>query len=247
MMAEFRIAHLFPEALNTGGDRGNVLCLQKRLEWRGISCAAEELRLDEKRSLAEFDLLYIGGGQEFAREAVTEKLRGGWDAEIRAAVKDGKVVLATAGGFQLMGQYFETRSGDRFPYLGVADFHTVEGSERFVDNYAFRAGEESGGGEIVGFENHSGRTYLADGVAPLGTVITGRGNNGEDGTEGARKNNLFACYAHGPLLPKNPAFCDLLLRVALEQRSGRCELAPLDDNFENLAHDTVLAKMRKGV
>ena len=244
-MKEIRIAHLFPEALNTGGDGGNILCLQKRLQWRGIGCEVDRLRLDEKKSLAGYDLLYIGGGQEFEREAVLAGLRTGRDGEIRAALADGTVVLATGGGFQLMGQYFETRQGDRFHFLGAADFHTVEGAERLVGNYAFRLGEESGGGIVVGFENHSGRTHLAQGTEPLGSVLTGHGNNGEDGTEGVRLNNLFGSYAHGPLLPKNAFFCDFLLRTALERKCGSGDLAPLDDTFETLAHDTVLAKMRK--
>lgn len=239
-MADLKIAHLLPEALNTGGDGGNILCLKKRLEWRGIGCAVDELRLGGMRELASYDLLYLGGGQEFKREEVLEDLRRGADGEIRAAVHDGRVVLATGGGFQLMGQYFETTDGDRFQYLGAADFHTVEGRERLIGNYAFELGEASGGGVVVGFENHSGRTRLA-GCDPLGTVIRGHGNNGEDKTEGVRSENLFGTYAHGPLLPKNPQFCDFILGVALARKYGSFDLAPLDDNFETFAHDTVLA------
>ena len=273
-MERFRIAHLYPEVFNTGGDRGNVLCLKQRLSWRGFECEVEEIRPGQKSRLADYDLLYIGGGQEFDRASVLESLRGGDDEELRAAIRDGKVVLATCGGYQLMGQYFETRGGDRFRFLGIADFHTVEGKDRLIGNYAFSLPEDLGGGEIVGFENHSGRTYFGNGTGqesgrteggattavadgadaaadaattrPLGTVLTGFGNNGEDRTEGARCYNLFCSYAHGPLLPKNPRFADFLLALALAQRGGGADLAPLDDSFETLAHDTVLAATLEG-
>ena len=112
-----------------------------------------------------------------------------------------------------------------------------------IDNYAFRLGEESGGSTVVGFENHSGRTYLGPGVKPLGTVLKGYGNNGEDKTEGVRYKNVFGSYSHGPILPKNPELCDEILRSALERRYGRADLSPLEDRFEKLAHEKVLERV----
>ena len=128
-------------------------------------------------------------------------------------------------------------------FLGAIDFYTVGGKVRMIDNYAFRLGEESGGSTVVGFENHSGRTYLGPGVKPLGTVLKGYGNNGEDKTEGVRYKNVFGSYSHGPILPKNPELCDEILRSALERRYGRADLSPLEDRFEKLAHEKVLERV----
>lgn len=127
--------------------------------------------------------------------------------------------------------------------LGAIDFYTIGGKERMIGNYAFRLGEESGGSTIVGFENHSGRTFLGTGVRPLGKIIKGYGNNGKDRTEGVRYKNAFCTYSHGPVLPKNPAFADTLIETALKRKYGTCSLDPLQDNFERLAHDTVLKQI----
>ena len=121
---------------------------------------------------------------------------------------------------------------------------TVGSKKRMIGNYKFRCGEESGGSVVVGFENHSGKTRLGSGLRPLGKVLAGFGNNGEDGTEGAHYLNVFGTYSHGPLLPKNPAFCDLLLQTALERKYGRAELSPLDDRAENAAHDEMCARLK---
>lgn len=121
--------------------------------------------------------------------------------------------------------------------------YTIGGKERMIGNYAFRLGEESGGSTIVGFENHSGRTFLGTGVRPLGKIIKGYGNNGKDRTEGVRYKNAFCTYSHGPVLPQNPAFADTLIETALKRKYGTCSLDPLQDNFERLAHDTVLKQI----
>ena len=139
-----------------------------------------------------------------------------------------------------MGSYYETADGAKCDYLGAVDFHTVGSRDRMIGNYAFRMGDSV----VVGFENHGGRTRLGDGVQPLGTVISGFGNNGEDGTEGVRHINLFGTYSHGPVLPKNPEFADLLLKTALERKYGSSEmLSPLADTAERAAHDAVLHRV----
>lgn len=237
------ICHLYPEVLNLYGDRGNIRCMQQRLRWRGIPSEVTSLRIGEKADFTKFDLFFIGGGQDFEQEVLLEDLHSGKDREILAAIEDGKTFLTICGGYQMMGHYYETHDGVRNEFLGAVDFYTVGGDVRMIGNYAFALGEESGGSTIVGFENHSGRTYLGDGVRPLGTVIKGYGNNGKDGTEGVRYRNLFGSYSHGPVLPKNPKFCDLLLTTALERKYGKWDLAPLDDSVEEEAHDAVLDRV----
>ena len=243
---KLRICHLYPEVLNLYGDRGNIQCLVRRLEWRGIEAGVDEVGIGDSRSLADYDLFFIGGGQDFEQEVLLGDLRAGKGDAIRAAVEDGRTFLTICGGYQMMGHYYETHDGTRCEFLGAVDFYTVGGKVRMIDNYAFRLGEESGGSTVVGYENHSGRTYLGSGVKPLGTVLKGNGNNGEDGTEGVRYRNVFGTYSHGPVLPKNPDFADVLLTTALRRRYGAADLEPLPDAFERAAHESVLAGVLSG-
>ena len=238
---ELNICHLYPEVLNLYGDRGNIRCMKKRLEWRGIKAHVDELKIGEHRDLTAYDLFFIGGGQDFEQEVLLGDLKSGKADEIRSAVEDGKTFLCICGGYQMMGHYYETYDGVKCEFLGAVDFYTVGGKTRMIDNYAFRLSEESGGSTVVGFENHSGKTYLGAGVTPLGTVLKGNGNNGEDGTEGVRYQNVFGTYSHGPVLPKNPEFCDYILKTALERRYGSAQLEPLGDREEAYAHD-IMAK-----
>ena len=239
---ELKICHLYPDVLNLYGDRGNILCLQKRLEWRGIGCRVDYVKLGDPNSLTGYDLFFIGGGQDFDQEVLLEDLRTKKGPDIGAALEDGRTFLCICGGYQMMGHYYETAEGEKCEFLGAIDFYTVGGKKRMIGNYAFRLGEESGGSTVIGFENHSGRTWLGSGVRPLGKVLKGYGNNGMDKTEGVRYRNAFCTYSHGPVLPKNPALADTLIETALRRKYGACSLNPLQDNFENLAHDTVLKK-----
>ena len=240
---EVRICHLYPDVLNLYGDRGNILCLRKRLEWRGIECGVDYVKLGEQKSLTGYDIFFIGGGQDFDQEILLEDLRLRKGPEIRAALEDGQTFLCICGGYQMMGHYYETADGEKCEFLGAIDFYTVGGKKRMIGNYAFRLGDHSGKSTVVGFENHSGRTWLGSGVRPLGKVLKGFGNNGKDRTEGVRFRNAFCTYSHGPVLPKNPAFADTLLETALRRKYGACSLEPLQDNFESLAHNTVLKRI----
>ena len=240
---ELKICHLYPDVLNLYGDSGNIRCLQKRLLWRGIGAEVTKMPLGTKTSLAGYDIVFIGGGQDFEQQVLLDDLHRGRDSEIRAAALDGVVFLTICGGYQMMGHYYETFDGKRCDFIGALDLCTIGAKKRMIGNYKFECTPSAGGSVVVGFENHSGRTMLGSGLEPLGTVLSGYGNNGEDKTEGAHWKNVFGTYSHGPMLPKNPAFCDLLLQTALERRYGRAELAPLDDAAETAAHDEMCAKL----
>ena len=242
-MSELKICHLYPEVLNLYGDRGNILCMTKRLQWRGIRTEVTRVGIGDGTALADFDLFFIGGGQDFEQEVLLEDLKAGKGEEICAAVKDGKTFLTICGGYQMMGHYYETFDGTKCEFLGAVDLYTVGSKTRMIDNYAYEVDNAGEKIMVVGFENHSGKTYLGAGVSPLGKVLAGNGNNGEDGTEGVRYKNVFGTYSHGPLLPKNPKLCDLILQTALVRKYGSCTLEPLPDDFENLAHDSVLEKV----
>ncbi len=242
---ELKICHLYPDVLNLYGDGGNIRCLTQRLHWRGIGASVTKMPIGARESLAGFDLVFIGGGQDFEQQVLLDDLHRGRDRELVAAIEDGVCVLAICGGYQMLGAYYETHEGERCDFVGALDLCTVGAKKRMIGNYMFRVPEELGGFTVVGFENHSGKTRLGSGVEPLGRVLAGFGNNGEDGTEGARYKNVFGTYSHGPLLPKNPAFADLLLRRALERKTGSGELSPLDDTLELMAHDEMCARLER--
>lgn len=240
---ELKICHMYPDVLNLYGDGGNIICMKKRLNWRGIEASVTKLPIGERASLADFDIVFIGGGQDFEQEVLLDDLHRGKDREIMSAIDDGVVFLTICGGYQMMGSYYETYDGKRCDFIGAVDLYTVGSKQRMIGNYKFRCVDDAGGSVVVGFENHSGKTYLGADAKPLGQVLAGLGNNGEDGTEGVRHKNLFGCYCHGPMLPKNPAFCDMLLQTALERRYGAVTLDPLDDRAELAAHDEMCAKL----
>ena len=240
---ELKICHLYPDVLNLYGDGGNILCLKRRLEWRGIDVTVEQRPIGSGSSLGGYDLLFVGGGQDFEQEVLLEDLHKGKDRELKAAIEDGLTVLAICGGYQMLGNYYETWEGSRCDFIGAIDLYTKGSPDRMIGNYKFRCGESAGGSIVVGFENHSGRTWLGNGVEPLGKVLKGFGNNGKDGTEGVHYKNVFGTYSHGPLLPKNPEFCDRLLLTALQRKYGPAELEPLDDRAELTAHDEMCEKI----
>ena len=232
---ELKICHLFPDVLNLYGDRGNVTCMQKRLQWRGVGVSVSQVSVGTRLRASDYDLFFIGGGQDFEQEVLLSDLRGEKTAEIKAAIEDGKTFLAICGGYQMLGSYYKTWDGRQCDFIGALDLYTVGQEKRMIGDYMFTC-EELGGQTVVGFENHSGKTYLGAGLRPIGRVLAGFGNNGEDGMEGARYKNVFCTYSHGCLLPKNPVLADHILKTALERKYGAAELAPLDDTIENDAH-----------
>jgi len=243
-MSELKICHLYPDVLNLYGDRGNIICMQKRLEWRGIDAHVTELPIGQNADFTEFDLFFIGGGQDFEQEVLASDLFDTGKAKsMREAVADGKVFLAICGGYQMMGNYYKTWDGQQCDFVGAVDIYTIGDKERMIGDYAFECTPESGGSAVIGFENHSGKTYLGEGVSALGTVIKGFGNNGQDKTEGCRHKNFFGTYSHGPLLPKNPELADFILKTALERKYGFSTLQPLDDTAELAAHNSVIKRL----
>ena len=234
---ELKICHLYPDLLNLYGDRGNTVCMEKRLQWRGIDCRFTEVKYGDNDPLSDYDLIFIGGGQDFEQKLLMEDLQRGKGNNIKAAAEDGKSFLAICGGYQLLGHYYQMSDGTKCEYIGAIDVFTVAGEKRMIGNTACISEEA---GTIVGFENHAGKTFLSGAVKSLGTVLKGSGNNGEDGREGARYKNVFATYYHGPVLPKNPELCDLILKTALGRKYGIFELRPLDDSAENAAKEGLL-------
>ena len=238
-----RLAYLYPKLLNIYGDSGNVMALQKRCEWRGIDLTVDEIDADDNISENLYDMYFIGGGQDKQQYAAAEALMRQKE-HLRNAQDNNAVMLAICGGYQLLGKYYQLPDGKRLPGIDLLDIYTVASEERHIGNVTENCNIE-GVGTLVGFENHSGLTYIEEHslTKPLLTVSTGAGNNGKDATEGAYKKNVFGTYLHGSFLPKNPKFADYMIKTALTRKYfENVELLPLDDEFAIMAHESVLNK-----
>jgi lipid II isoglutaminyl synthase (glutamine-hydrolysing) len=236
-----RLLALYPEQMNIYADRGNMIFLQRRCEWRGIPFEYAAAGPGQGFYPGAHDLLYIGGGQDRDQVLVAEDMHRTKRDAIAAAVEDGAAVLAVCGGYQLLGHRYQLGE-QAVPGLGVADLETVrESGPRLIGNVSIEVELDGDQRVLAGFENHGGRTYLGPEAEPLGRVVHGRGNNGRDGYEGVKRLNLVGTYLHGPLLPKNAWLADHLISLALERRTGsRPELEPLGDELEGAAHATAL-------
>lgn len=227
---EFTIVHLYHQNMNIYGDTGNVITLLYRMQQRNIPIKVVRCEVGEALPKSA-DIVIAGGGQDTGQLRVEKDLQKK-KAQLKAWADDGVVMLTICGTYQLFGHRFVTSTQEEIKGIGIFDMETIGSSERLIGNVVIA----SDFGELVGFENHSGKTYLAASQASLGEVVKGAGNNGESGEEGARANNCFGAYLHGPLLPKNPQFADELIGRALERKYGSRELLrPLKDEHEYLA------------
>ena len=232
-MKTVKIAHLYPKLLNIYGDGGNILTLKKRCEWRGISVVIDEINIGDK--LGEHDIYFIGGGQDRQQIEVSKELQ--LHKEFLTKERDrGAVFLGICGGYQLFGHYYQPFEGEKLLGISLLDAYTVAGKKRFIGNVTVKTDYVSPA-TLVGFENHSGLTYIQGDTKPLGTMLVGNGNNGTDKTEGARYKNVFGTYMHGSFLPKNVHFADYMLELAIGEK-----LSPIEDEIEIKAHNALLMK-----
>ena len=252
---------LYPELMNIYGDRGNIICLTKRCEWREIKTEVKHLNPGFSESeLKKCDLLLMGGAQDRQQSIVNEDLRKRHKI-LSKMIDSGIPGLFVCGGFQFLGNYYKEADGTIIDGLGIFDLHTqnpgpnvprligniavdvkdlklVDKQNKITHNSKFIIHNSV----VVGFENHGGRTILGRTIKPLGKVIKGHGNN-DDGTEGAIYKNSFGTYLHGPILPKNPHFADHFIKLAIEKKYGKIDLKTLDDSLELQAHKSILNKL----
>jgi hypothetical protein len=237
---DLRIGHLYPDLMSIYGDRGNVLALTQRARWRGIDVETRPFTVGTAFEADWPDVWFFGGGQDQGQDIVGADLAGANGVALRRSLEGGAAAFTVCGGYQLLGHEYVPENAPAIPGLGVIDVRTRAGRQRFVGNLV----ADTPDGQLVGFENHSGRTYLGPDAKPLGTVLVGHGNNGEDKTEGAVQGKIIGTYSHGSCLPKNPWLADRLLAWALERRHGAVRLIPLDDREENAARDQAAAVAR---
>lgn len=239
---KFRLLSLYPDQMNIYADRGNILFLQKRCEWRGIDFELAPCGIGEDFDPAQHDMLYVGGGQDRDQRTVARDLIETKRDAVRDGFESGMVMLAVCGGYQLMGNYYELGS-EQIEGLSLIDLRTVRSDgPRLIGPVAIETTVTGVERTLAGFENHGGRTWLGPGVEPLGKVVSGHGNNGEDGYEGATSGNLIGTYLHGPLLPKNAWLADHLIATGLERSyEQQVDLVPLGDELETAAHRSALS------
>lgn len=241
------ICHLYADYMNTYGDDGNIICLAKRCAWRGIEVKTEQISIGEQINPDKFDLYFFGGGQDQQQIAVSQDLKKVNGKLLKKAVLRGAVVFAVCGGYQLLGHYYQPADRKQLFGVGLLDVITIAGRRRMIGNIVIELNSQIqvrdlNSSKLIGFENHSGQTFLGRKVKPLGKVVRGFGNNGRDLTEGAFVGNVFGCYLHGSVLPKNPHFADFLIQKALNRRYGIVKLKPIDDTLEWQTHQSLLAK-----
>jgi len=232
-----RVLALYPEQMNIYADRGNIIFLRRRCEWRGIGFDYDAAGPGESVDPSAHDLFYVGGGQDRDQRIVAADMVATKRGALAAAVEEGAVLLAVCGGYQLLGHSYQL-GAERIEGLGLADLETIrEPGPRLIGNVAIETDLGAGRRVVAGFENHGGRTHLGAEAEPLGRVVRGFGNNGRDRLEGVRRRNMIGTYLHGPLLPKNTWLADRLIQLALARRQGtEPELASLDDALEEAAH-----------
>ena len=239
------IAWLYPDLMSTYGDRGNIIVLQKRCQWRGISVKVEEITLESRLSnLEHCDFIFMGGAQDRQQKIVGKDFLENKAPVVKVMVEKGIPALFVCAAYQLVGHYYKPYQGEKIPGAGIFDLykeHPGDQKKRLIGNVT--AEIVSSKKTIVGFENHGGRTYLGKDLAPLARVIKGFGNNGEDEYEGAVYKNAIGSYFHGPLLPKNSHIADWLIAKALEVKyKKKISLKPLDDSLEWQAHRFIIAR-----
>jgi len=234
---ELRVCALYPDLMNIYADRGNLLVLERRCRWRGIGFSVTASGLGDRLDPDAADLFYLGGGQDRDQKLCALDLAEIKRDALHAAAGRGAVILAVCGGYQLLGHSYQL-GDETLPGVGLVDLVTVRSdAPRLIGNVAIEVELEPGARRVLaGFENHGGRTRLGSGESPLGRVLKGHGNNGEDGYEGVRRGTVIGTYMHGPLLPKNVWFADWLIREAVGHRESLDPLEPLEDRLEAAAH-----------
>lgn len=257
-----KVGYLYADYMNIYGDTGNIIALQKRAQWRDIRFLVKNISLKDKLEGREIDIYFFGGGQDQAQKIVSHDLiKSGKGKVIREDIERGVPLLSICGGYQLLGDFYQPHKGPKLLGIGLLPVYTIASFDRMIGNIVIEVDsswfivnsknkdkqsmnyELISNNYLVGFENHSGKTYLKEGAIPLGKVISGFGNNGENKTEGCVYKNAVGCYMHGSLLPKNPALADWFLEKALEIKYGqKIKLKPLDDSLEIQAHQSAVSR-----
>ena len=235
------VCHLYPDLMNIYGDRGNIIALSYRANLQGIDLEVGAVTVDGVIDPEKYDLYFFGGGQDRQQNIVAEDLPSKKEALV-SAINNGAALLSICGGFQLLGKYYKDQDGAILPGIGLFDCYTEAGKKRMIGNVVAETEMTGKKIKVVGFENHSGRTFLGKEQKALAKIVRGFGNNGEDKTEGIVYKNAIGTYLHGSFLPKNPEITDWLLEKAIQRKNPDFKLPPLDDEFEQMAKTAAIKR-----
>ncbi|MFF2141586.1 type 1 glutamine amidotransferase [Kitasatospora sp. NPDC058190] len=237
--SSLRVVWVYPDLLSTYGDRGNALVVERRARQRHLNVTRIDVRSDQAVPTSG-DIYLIGGGEDRPQRLAAERLRA--DSGLVRAAENGAIIFGVCAGFQIMGHEFINDLGEREPGLGLLDVWTTRNDgPRCVGDVLADVDPRLGLPQLTGFENHQGLTHLGQGVQPFATVTVGRGNGTGDGTEGAWRDTVFGTYMHGPVLARNPAIADMLIRLALDVNA----LPPADTTwYDALRAERIAAATR---
>lgn len=245
------IVWLYPDLMSTYGDRGNIITLEKRLIWRDIEVSTQMLSInDDSQLLKKADFIFMGGAQDREQTIVAKDFERGKAHVLHQLIEEDIPGLYICGAYQFLGKYYKEADGTEIKGLGILDLYTENPGNlpRLIGNTLINTDFMENENNLVGFENHGGRTYLGNNIKPLGKIVKGYGNNGTDSTEGAIYKNSFGSYFHGPILPKNPYFADHLLTLSLQKKYQEdISLSQLDDSVEMKAHQAIVSRLSRGV
>ncbi|MBM3210336.1 glutamine amidotransferase [Candidatus Saccharibacteria bacterium] len=239
MKKSLTLVQLYPRDMNIYGDTGNVLVVQKRAEWHGYDVNVIDYN-PEDAFPSEVDIVIGGGGQDSGQIKIQQDLQA-LAPTLKTLANNGTPMLMVCGLYQLFGKFFKTAGGEIIPGINIMDHETHAGPTRLIGNIVTKSQQF---GDIIGYENHSGQTFLSKGLAALGQVIKGAGNNGQDASEGAQYNNVIGTYLHGSLLPKNPQIADFLIEQAAINKYGEFTPSVIDDRFATAARKVAISRSR---
>lgn len=233
------LVQLYSKDMNIYGDWGNVLTIKRRAEWHGYDIQLIEYNPGDSLP-TNADILIGGGGQDSGQDIVQQDLLA-IGTKLHDMASNGTPMLVICGLYQLFGKFFKAQDGHTIEGISLFDIETHAGPERLIGNIVT---ENDDLGQIIGYENHSGQTFLSANATPFATVIKGAGNNGQDSTEGTRYHNVIGSYLHGSLLPKNPKLADFLIEQAVTKKFGEFKATVIDDRFAQLAREQALKRPR---
>ncbi|MDR2967399.1 MAG: glutamine amidotransferase [Methanobacteriaceae archaeon] len=242
MIMELKVINVYPDILNLYGDIGNLICIKQRCIWRGIDLKIENLTVDKELAIEEADMILIGGGSDNDQDIVSRHLLK-QKKDLENFIDNEKVILAICGSYQMFGNTYINEDNEKIPSLEIFDIETQHQRNRLTGNIIIENNLDLKPKEIIGFENHGGRTY--HNYTPLGYVKLGYGNNEEEKSEGMIYKNFIASYLHGPILPKNPHLADYMILNALKNKYDIKSLDKIDDTIEINAHNTVIQRLIK--
>ncbi len=233
------IMQLYPDDMNIYGDWGNVLTVLQRAKWHGLETKLINYNVGDEFP-HEADIIIGGGGQDSGQLKVQADLQK-IAPQLRKLAENDTPMLMICGLYQLFGRFFKTNKGEIIEGIGIFDAETHAGPERLIGNIVTRSEQF---GDIIGYENHSGQTFLGNSAQPLGTVVRGAGNNGQDDTEGCIYHSIIGTYLHGSLLPKNPAIADFLIERAAQRKFGQFTPTAIKDHFATKAREIAAKRPR---